>query len=130
MGKGTFILVMLVIIVLGLAVIFLLLPGTMKNESNIVDYRSLRAELATVEKGDFIQFKGEWHVVTLVHHMNLNKQDIIFARPNGGEGVRIHYKLDSYAAQIDRIVCWKDPDHAFDHSNWTAAAREFLLDGR
>jgi uncharacterized protein YpmB len=32
-----------------------------------VDYTQLRAELAEVEKGDFVEYNGKWQVVSATH---------------------------------------------------------------
>lgn len=120
------------ILAIAVILIIVLTSGSNNNEATkgAADYTVLRAELAKVEKGDFIGFKGQWYFVTATHFIaEGNDRNVIMLRMFDDMGsMPVYYNNDAIVAQISRVVRWEDPwkDPALTHALWNQAARTFL----
>ncbi|MFA6364966.1 MAG: hypothetical protein WCW78_01050 [Candidatus Paceibacterota bacterium] len=91
------------------------------------NYSGLREELTKVQKGDFIQFGGEWYSVVAINE----KLGLITAYPNGYSSCEINYNLDPIAAKIGLVIRWNEGIESginppVGHIKWTTVAREFF----
>ncbi|MFA6407605.1 MAG: hypothetical protein WCV80_02765 [Candidatus Paceibacterota bacterium] len=97
------------------------------------NYSGLHWELAKVEKGDFVEIDSTWYLVTAVHHMNPDGENVLMIRTvYTSLSSSFDFNNDRNLQRVGLIVRWNEGVESginppIGHMKWTGIAREFFL---